>query len=447
MAKKIITTVGTSIFTNYYEEMGEKNQEGEATSDHETLKKRSHSLWKRYSDEEIPRLRAVISSWANGNDQASAEISSLLKIADKYKDEELEVYLIATDTVLSRLAAELVQEWFEGKMTVHFNPKKHVISGLSVEQAGAFIEQGVQGLVQTILDIRGKGEDSMLLNISGGYKGLIPVMTIVGQLYDMNICYTYEDSEELIEIPRMPLNFDWDVMEQYAEDLLRLNKLNDKPEIGAELQTLHLVTKQNGQYVRTILGTLITQFLNQNPPFFGTQFGYFIEYKLKKYYDSSFGCQKVLHGYKPDPKLNEDVDIAILDGSGGFTAIEIKPFERVSEPELLTDFMHKLTKRAMSMGEQKQLTVKELRLFTYKFQLEGSSSTPPELTPEQRILLSQVAEEMNKQIPGVKFTCHFLMVERNKIKSGNRIPYQKFLKEEIDGEQIKILFSAEAEIL
>ncbi|MEZ4687221.1 MAG: putative CRISPR-associated protein [Bacteroidia bacterium] len=262
--KKIITTVGTSIFTNHFEELNSSDLQRY----HEDLKGYAASRW---NDEGIVQDRKELRDevkkfWQS--DQASAEISSLLKIAEAYKSEELEVYLIATDTVLSRLAAELVQEWFEGEMAIHFNPEENVISGLSIDQAGTFIEQGVQGLVQTILDIRGEDEidSSMLLNISGGYKGLIPVMTIVGQLYDMSICYIYEDSEELIEIPRMPLSFDWDVMEQYAAQLLRPDRITS---IESEaLKSLHLINESNGAYTLTLLGTLIAQYLDRNPPFF-----------------------------------------------------------------------------------------------------------------------------------------------------------------------------------
>lgn len=442
MPKKITTTVGTSIFTNYYAEMREKKQEGEASAEYETLRKRSHSLWGRYADEEIPHLRGVISAWANGNDQASAEIASLLKIADTYKDEELEVYLIATDTVLSRLAAELVQEWFKGKITVHFNPKEHVISGLSVEQAGAFIEQGVQGLVQTILDIRGEEGESMLLNISGGYKGLIPVMTIVGQLYDMNLCYTYEDSEELIEIPRMPLSFDWEIIEQFSTPLLRPQKM--KPEEGEALKILHLATEKEDGYVLTLLGKLIAQYLDRNPPHFGTQFGYFIEYKLKEYFDEQLGCHKVLHGYKPSKHDNSapqgDVDLALLNGSGGFTAIEIKPFELLSKPEGLQGFMKKLTDRAISLGAQQKLTPRELWLFTYSFQEERGKKGVPALGADQTATLTQIADQMRVDIPEVRFACKHVLVTRNKVTHGDRIPYKKFLESSIKEAQIHTLF-------
>ncbi len=442
MTKKVITTVGTSIFTNYYEAMREKRQEGEASSEHETLKKTPHSQWSRYTDEEIPRLREVIATWANGNPQASAEISSLLKIADKYPNEELEVYLIATDTVLSRLAAELVKEWFGENGTVHFTPQKHVIIGLSIEQTETFIEQGIQGLVQTILDIKGEEEDSMLLNISGGYKGLIPVMTIVGQLYDMNICYTYEDSEELIEIPRMPLNFDWEIIEQYSTALLRPQRMT--PQDGEALKALHLAAEHEEGYTLTLLGRLISQYLDRNPPHFGTQFGYFIEYKLKEYYDEQLGCQKVLHGYKPkkyDKSAPDgDVDLALLDNEGGFVGIEIKPFELLSSPERLAGFIKKLTDRATALGVQQNLQSRELWLFTYSFQEEKGRQLIPELDTEQVATLTEIAKEIRSHFPEVNFVCKHVLVTRNQVTHGDRIPYKKFLEGSIKDAQIHTLY-------
>jgi len=436
--KKIITTVGTSLFTNHFEE----DNASDLKLFHEDLKGISASKWDAEGiKQDREDLRQEVKKFWH-SDQASAEIASLLKIADQYPNEELEVYLIATDTVLSRLAAELVQEWFEGKMTVRFDPEQQVIAGLSVEQAGTFIEHGIQRLVQTILDIRGKGEDAMLLNISGGYKGLIPVMTIVGQLYDMNICYTYEDSEELIEIPRMPLNFDWEIIEQFSSALLRPQKM--KPEEGEALKVLHLATEQNEGYALTLLGNLIAQYLDRNPPHFGTQFGYFIEYKLKEYFDQQVGCQRVLHGYKPNKydksAPDGDVDLALLDEKGGFTAIEIKPFELLSNPVRLCGFMQKLTDRAQAMGEQKGLRPTELWLFTYSFQVERGNAKSPRLDDSQLATLSEIAAQMKKEIPGVQFSCKHVIVPRNKVTPSDRIPYKKFLGGSIKDGQIHTLF-------
>ncbi len=438
--KRIITTVGTSIFTNHFDGLNAENLK----KAHDGLKDGYPAgRWEEKAvQKKCEKLNAEVKKFWN-SDQASAEISSLLKIADTYKGEELEVYLIATDTVLSRLAAELVKEWFGEKMVINFNPKEHVIPGLSIEQAGTFIERGIQGLVQTILNIKGEDESSMLLNISGGYKGLIPVMTIVGQLYDMNICYTYEDSEELIEIPRMPLNFDWEIIEQYSTALLRPQRMT--PQDGEALTALHLATAQNEGFTLTLLGKLIAQYLDRNPPHFGTQFGYFIEYKLKEYFDEQLGCQQVLHGYKPGKQDNTapqgDVDLALLDGSGGFTAIEIKPFELLSNLEVLERFTKKLTDRAISLGAQQKLAPRELWLFTYRFQEERGKKLVPILDADQTAALTQIAIQMRLAIPAVSFVCKHVLVTRNKVTHGDRIPYKKFMEGSIKEEQIATIFS------
>lgn len=439
--KKIITTVGTSIFTNHFDGINRADLQ----KVHDGLKDGfpSNRWLEKAVQKNCDKLRTEVKKFWE-SDQASSEISSLLKIAKQYKSEELEVYLIATDTVLSRLAAELVQEWFGERMTIHFNPKAHVISGLSIEQATTFVEQGIQGLVQAILDIQGKDETegSTILNISGGYKGLIPIMTIVGQLYNMSICYTYEDSDELIEIQHMPLNFDWEIIEQYSTPLLRPQRMTI--EEGEALWALHLAIEKEGRYTLTLLGTLISQYLKRNPPHFGTQFGYFIEYKLKEYFDEQLGCQQVLHGYKPQKydkaAPDGDVDLALLDGAGGVIAIEIKPFELLSDPQKLMGCMENFLVRAISLGFQKNLKIKELQLFTYGFQQERSTKEFPVLNADQQVVLTQVAESIKKELLGVKFICNYVLVTRNKVSHRDRIPHKKFLEGSIKPDQIHTLF-------
>lgn len=444
--KKIITTVGTSIFSNYYEWKSEKKESGEAKADFNTLRKKPHDDWGFYVDEEINKLRKVISKWATSNNQASAEISSLLKIAEQYPGEDLEVYLIATDTVLSRLAAELVQEWFGDRMRIMFDPARHVIQGLSVEKSGAFVEHGIQNLVSAILEIGGTPEGrehEVMLNISGGYKGIIPVMTIVGQLYDMAICYTYEDSDELIEIARMPLSFDWEVMEKYVLFLKRPQEIEG--ETADEMKTLHLVKKEDDGYKLTILGTLISDFLVRKPPFFETPFGYFVEYKLKECFDGEYQCQNVIHGYKPQ-KIDKnapdgDVDLMILD-DGFFTGIEIKPFSLLQEPSKLFGFMEKLVNRSLSAGEQKQLSIKELWLITYSFK---SLNDPPQpvLTEEQKALLTFISSEMKKHIPEIQFLVKHFFVKPNKVDGKNyRMQYHEFVGSTLKAKDVKTIFTS-----
>lgn len=72
------------------------------------------------------------------------------------------------------------------------------IEGLQVKDAETFRDAGFINLIDKVVAI--KGEDtSTILNISGGYKALIPPLTLLAQLEQIPLYYIYEDSGELIE--------------------------------------------------------------------------------------------------------------------------------------------------------------------------------------------------------------------------------------------------------
>ena len=121
--KKIITTVGTSIFNNYLVEFDDiKNH-------YTSIEKMRHSKWNECKDR-VEKIRKPVTEWAKENQEASAEIKTILKLYQSVK-ENLDVYLLATDTVTSRLASEIIKDIFsdiEG-IKIFFNPDQYVIYG------------------------------------------------------------------------------------------------------------------------------------------------------------------------------------------------------------------------------------------------------------------------------------------------------------------------------
>ena len=61
---------------------------------------------------------------------------------------------------------------------------------------------------------------NILLNITGGYKATIPYLTLMGQIYNLPIYYTFEETpghqSELIRIPQAPIAIDWGLFEKYS---------------------------------------------------------------------------------------------------------------------------------------------------------------------------------------------------------------------------------------
>lgn len=219
--KRVITTVGTSIFYNY-------NQEYKDIKEHyDCIEKKGHREWDACEDR-LNRIRRTITDWAFQNRNASAEIKSLIKLQQAEKD-QLDVYLLATDTVVSRLAAEIIRDVLNNSegINVIFNANKDVISGLQVEDYGAFVKIGSHEFIKRINDIAGGYFSDIIFNISGGYKGLIPFMTIMAQVNSCDIIYIYEESDALIRIPRTPIKIDFELIEKYYREISLLDNAID----------------------------------------------------------------------------------------------------------------------------------------------------------------------------------------------------------------------------
>lgn len=214
--KQVISTVGTSIITNLLVKNNKTISEN-----FEKLKDLDHSEWDN-KQERINKLKNAVKPDIKNNNQASAEIKSLLKLKEVLKD-ELKVYLLATDTVLSRLAAELISESLNGDITIHFTPDQDIIKGLQVFDSNKFEREGLINLINRISSICNGFYDNTILNITGGYKAAIPYLTIMGQVNLIPIYYIFEDTQELIKIPQTPLDINWEMFEKYKDLIYKLD--------------------------------------------------------------------------------------------------------------------------------------------------------------------------------------------------------------------------------
>lgn len=241
----IITTVGASIFSNFLKKEiiraygKDKHLSIFQKSSLDFFENKSAS---EYSKEDFENIEESLkeywligtnkngkiwSKWQNDstikNTNASAEIKSICKIIEESEDTEFNVYLLCSDTAIGMSAGHLVKAFFEGYSvegkTITIELLEHT-KGLQIDNADKFEDDAVLDLITKINTIT-KWDDAknalpkedIILNISGGYKALVPIMTIVGQLQGIQLKYIYEDSDNLITIGNLPINFDWDVID------------------------------------------------------------------------------------------------------------------------------------------------------------------------------------------------------------------------------------------
>lgn len=267
--KKIITTVGTSILTNYQKDKV-KNFYGssEYTSIDTALKSLdSVKIWGTneikplvasdiYNDDYkhyVSHVKETIDGYwlefeEKPNIEASAEIKSITEIANQYSDEDIEIHLIATDTLLSVLSAELIVAWFEefGRKVlsnyagirfqrtqpifINQSDSDYVIKDLRITNNDHY-QKGFMNLIEVIEKIK---LDDTVLNITGGYKAIVPILTIYGQIREMPLKYIFDEQElegnaQVVEIGSLPISFDWVVVEA-LNPFLRIEFLS-KPHI------------------------------------------------------------------------------------------------------------------------------------------------------------------------------------------------------------------------
>lgn len=453
---KIITTVGTSIITNF------KSNEVQRAISHVTNNNNAkidtlYDAVLEYPDKsDIDELSSIISRffltnmtkksdcWEYSktptelNIHCCAEVYSIVKLMDKYVGETFEVYLLTTDTPLSGIAGKLISDTLKKSFPEKIvNVDIRTIKGLQVTDSQTFSDQGFFNLIDEVHSINNESTNT-ILNISGGYKAVIPVLTLLAQLEEIIIYYIYEDSTELIEIGNLPINFDWGIIEKYVEIIKNNNKRNKADEnLIQELRDLKLIKSENRDL--SIVGELISRYAEKMSPYTAIIFGYLIEYKLVEYYAKLYGGEKVLHSYEPVKGLG-DIDIFIKDKANTFIAVEIKPFNRLLSENYMQTIRENYSKRIKPLINSEN-QISEIWLILYSYSKEKTDTK--ELDKSTKMMLSEYTEALKQDFGDDTFTFrvkHFF-IHKNKLSSEKHI-YQTFMKSSIKDNAVSDLFSS-----
>jgi len=208
----IITTVGTSLFTNYGNNLGKEFENIEYWKNIERYEKRLKPT--------LDKLKEFIDKKKY---KSCAELTTIKKLKEKY--ENIEVYLIATDTIRSYLASKAIKYYLENEeIKINFEKsEQHIIKYLNVFiNDRDIIKKGSKNLIKVLIDnTSGYGE---IFNISGGYKAIIPIMTQIASYKKINLAYIYEDSDYLLEIPPFPFEIDKNIINNLKEIFEKIDK-------------------------------------------------------------------------------------------------------------------------------------------------------------------------------------------------------------------------------
>jgi CRISPR/Cas system-associated protein Csm6 len=229
METLLITPVGTSLFRNY-------KDHGPGRGGVERHYQRiEHERGDRWDDRKgiIDALRddTSLTGWIESTDAASAEMESASKIAAQ-EEASIHVRLLASDTIASWLAAELIRD-HAGIANVEFSftPDLDLIPDLQVFDAASFgngvrhLVRRVRGLLKERGERMGKpGASTCAINITGGYKATLPYLTVLGELYDVPLRYKFEEADGMLSIPQVPIALDEDLFREHEAQFAALDE-------------------------------------------------------------------------------------------------------------------------------------------------------------------------------------------------------------------------------
>lgn len=393
--RKIITTVGTSLFTNFQQDEV-KNKYGRdyasiaigAALTYITDKKpKSGDIYNVAYKHHIQSIQENIEDyWFGGefpnNQKASAEIASIIEIAKEEPSAQFEVHLLATDTLLSVLAAEMISNWFHQHKPLAPNIKEvvfqrtqpdfqrqeqsnYVVKDLRTDNQNDY-ESGIMNLLDVLNKIT---TQDTVLNITGGYKAIVPIVTVWAQIKKVSIKYLFNENEleasSILTLKELPLNFDWEFVEAVGYVLNEAVRSALDQENESDALILNLLDKNrlvNETRDLTALGKLIQQYLTTDgQPTANNILGLFIEYKLfelfqnNKCFDVQYQPSKVsifkeCNGSLTDirTEANKDsgyceIDLLLGKPDSTFVLGEVKTYNLVKDG-LYTELEEKISK-------------------------------------------------------------------------------------------------------
>lgn len=231
MQYQIINTCGTSILTNPARKDAEL---------YDVLTKYSNAK----SDSEIPsdiykRIEAhwtsLIDTWSKKSEgeakKTSAELNCLLtwQRNNNVAVSDCFCYLVHTDTLVGKLAAELLEEWLKEN---GYRVSLQEIKSLNTDNLDSF-EDGLSNLTKWAFETKPKSIDgySYIFNIAGGFKSVSGFMQILGTFIADQTIYKFEGGNEVLEIPKLPIVWsEADAIKRHFDDYRRIS-------LGIQLQS------------------------------------------------------------------------------------------------------------------------------------------------------------------------------------------------------------------
>lgn len=160
------------------------------------------------------RLKTLDLTTHAGRVRASAELNILQRLPLQPDDH---VVLFSTDTADGRACCEELAHVISEGLGVS-RVRIHRVQGLQVRDADMLRQTGLTNFLRLLIDylddeqLRYQG--GCVLCPNGGFKGVVPFMSILGMIFRAPVVYVFEFAEALISLPPVPLTFATDLFER-----------------------------------------------------------------------------------------------------------------------------------------------------------------------------------------------------------------------------------------
>ncbi len=209
--QRVICTVGRSLLTNF--------------------EKEDPSLKNSFSKGSI--VKRLISEDPSQK-ICGAEINSTYSIVKQgFVHDKYDIFLLFSDTEDGRKVGAILKDYFENERSpLRFtNVYIKEIKGLTGEERFEFRNKGLKEIANTLVDLSSQSPETTIINATGGYKAQISFATLIGQILKIPVYYMFEGFNEIIELPPMPVSFDYSFWMKNYDLLESLERLEATEEM------------------------------------------------------------------------------------------------------------------------------------------------------------------------------------------------------------------------
>lgn len=208
--QRVVCTAGTSLLTNAHRAISDTNLSASAA-------KLIQDFYRTLKTE-VPQRNEFLA-------KLSAETNSLSRLNLNREDE---VILLHTDTPDGKECAEALKEIIENEWKLAVRIMN--VAGLQVKDPDRFRKEGIHNLFMILRKEcvawrqDNPEERQAILNVTGGFKAVVPYLTLFGLMHRLEVVYIFETSNSLIRLPPLPINFDHERLGQARQALQLLKK-------------------------------------------------------------------------------------------------------------------------------------------------------------------------------------------------------------------------------